>query len=104
MDYHSVFIQAIHSKTIISITFRSDEKGTITRRCIPFDYGVSRKYKDGLERYHLLDLDSPDEPHNLAILPERLIEIKLSDTNFNPGDYVSWQPAWIVKRDWGQYS
>jgi len=104
MDYHSIFIRAIHTKTIISITFRSNEKGVIERTCIPFDYGPSRRYKDGLNRYHFLDLDSPEGTHNLSILPEQLINIKLSDANFNPEDYVHWTPAWIVERDWGTCS
>lgn len=54
------FIEAINNKLILQITFDSKEKGIIKRTCIPFDFGPSRKYKDGLDRYHVLDLDSPD--------------------------------------------
>lgn len=104
MNLHSIFIHAIHSKTILNITVNSYEKGIIVRTCIPFDYGPSRRYKDGKDRYHLLDLDSPDGVHNLSILPEQLIDIKLSERNFHPEDYVHWTPAWIVKRDWGKCS
>jgi len=104
MNLHTIFIHAIHTKTILNITVNSKEKGIIKRTCIPFDYGPSRKYKDGKDRYYFLDLDSPDGKHNLSILPEQLINVELSHKNFNPEDYVHWTPAWIVNRNWGKCS
>lgn len=104
MDNHDLFIEAIHRMIIVKITVDSQEKGLITRRAIPYDYGPSRRYKDGADRYHFYDLDSPDGAHNISILPEQLIKIELTNENFEPGDYVNWKPNWIVKRDWGRYS
>jgi hypothetical protein len=99
-----LFLQAINQRRNVHVTVNTDQKGIIQRLCIPFDYGPSRKYKDGLDRYHFYDLDSPDGIHNLSILPEQLIEIKLTEVSFDPANYVTWKPNWIVKRDWGVYS
>jgi len=71
------------------------------RKCVPFDYGISRKYKDGEDRFHFYDLDSPDGKHNLSLLPEQIQNVNLLNENFDPADYVKWTPNWIVDRDWG---
>lgn len=105
MDFKDKFISAIHQKRKLEVTFDSNEKGVITRICIPFDFGPSRKYKDGLNRFHFYDLNSPDGKHNLSILPEQIVKILILDDTFNPGDYITWSPMnWFVKRDWGMYS
>jgi hypothetical protein len=98
------FIDAINKKKVVEIKFNSFEKGVIIRKCIPFDYGISRKYKDRRDRYHFYDLESPEGDHNLSILPEQLIEIEITEENFDPKDYVKWTPNWIIKRDWGIFS
>ncbi len=98
------FLEAINNKLILQITFDSKEKGIIKRTCVPFDFGPSRKYKDGLDRYHFLDLDSPDGKHNLSILPDQVINMTLTNNNFNPSDYISWTPNWHISRDWGEFS
>lgn len=102
--HHELFLQAINNKAILELCFDSIEKGKITRRCIPFDFGPSRRYKDGNDRYHFYDLDSPDGKHNLSILPFQINEIILLDETFEPGDYVKWTPAWHISRDWGAFS
>ena len=104
MEKHEIFLKAIADKKLVNIVVNTHEKGIIERKCIPYDYGPSRKYKDGLDRYHFYDLDSPEGNHNLSILPDQLVTISLSNTTFNPGDYVTWKPNWIIKREWGQYS
>lgn len=101
---HSIFIQAIHDRLIVTLCCDSYEKGHIVRKCVCFDYGPSRKYKDGLDRYHFFDLDSPDGKHNLSILPSQVISVTLTNENFEPSTYVTWTPNWFVKRDWGVYS
>jgi len=103
-EIYKLFLDAINEKKKVKIKVNSFEKGVIVRECVPFDYGASRKYKDGKERYHLYDLDSPEGEHNLSILPEQLIEIDILDKNFDPKDYVKWTPNWIFKRDWGEFS
>lgn len=101
---YEIFIEAINQKLIIQLIFDSKEKGIITRKCIPFDFGPSKKYKDGRERYHFYDLDSPDGKHNLSILPEQIVDITLTDQDFDPRDYITWTPNWYTSRDWDDFS
>lgn len=98
-------VQAINDKKLVMLKFNSNEKGVIERRCVPFDFGPSRKYKDGQSRYHFYDLDSPSSNHNLSILPSQIINIEVLNNSFDPKDYVTGKPVtWFLKRDWGQYS
>lgn len=101
---HEIFLQAINNKGLIQLCFNSYEKGSITRKCIPFDFGPSSRYKDGQDRYHFYDLDSPEGKHNLSILPSQITSIELLTDTFEPGDYIKWTPKWFIKRDWGIYS
>ena len=107
-EKHTIFLNAIHEKLIVNVTVDSHEKGTITRDCIPFDFGPwRRQLKENPERYHFYDLDSPDRKHNLSIEPYQLTSITLLKTTFNPADYVKWsikEKPWFVQRDWGIYS
>jgi hypothetical protein len=99
------FIKAIKEKRIISVKFNSQDKGEITRKCLPFDFGPwRRKINPNPDRYHLYDLDSPDGQHNLSILPDQIIEISLLDEYFDPANYINWTPSWFIIRDWGIYS
>lgn len=98
------FINAINNKRVLEVKFNSKEKGVIVRKCIPFDFATSKRYKDNIERYHFYDLDSPSGKHNLSILPEQIIEIKVLDETFNPSDYITWKTNWSISRDWGIYS
>jgi len=104
MNKHDVFLEAINHRKKVRVVVDSYEKGRIERVCIPFDFGPSRVYNDGTSRYHFYDLDSPDGPHNLSILPEQLSEIEILNESFEPGDYVTWRPSWFISRDWGVYS
>lgn len=104
MSFNDVMIDAIQRKKIVKLIFNSYEKGEIVRMCIPFDIGPSRRYKDGVDRFHFYDLDSPDGEHNLSILPGQIINIDILSEGFEPKDYVKWTPNWFIKRDWGIYS
>ena len=104
MERQQIFLRAIHEKCVVNVVINTAEKGIITRTCIPFDFGPSRKYRDGLDRYHFYDLDSPDGKHNLSVLTHQLIEISLSGQTFNPEDFVTWEPRWFTRRDWGAFS
>lgn len=99
-----IFLKAIYSKSILLVTFNSQEKGVITRKCVPFDFGPSKKFKDKSDRYHFYDLDSPDGKHNLSILDSQLISLEPMQDSFEPKDYIKWTPDWYIKRDWGDYS
>jgi hypothetical protein len=103
--HHELFVKAIHEKIVLTLIFDASEKGIITRKCIPYDFAVSRKYKDGLERYHLCDLDSPDGRHTLSILPHQIISLDLTAETFEPSHYITWSPTrWTIVRDWGVHS
>ena len=53
------FLQAIHEKRYLSVDFIAKEDGLLrNRKCVPFDYGESRKYKDNQDRFHFLDLNN----------------------------------------------
>lgn len=104
MSEHDDFLRAINEKKLVLIECNSYEKGYIQRKCVPFDYGPSRRYKDSSDRYHFYDLDSPDGSHNLSILPEQLLFLKILDEQFEPKDYINWVPNWFIPRDWGKYS
>lgn len=105
MAHHEKFLLALHEKKILNVEFKSKEKGVITRHCIPFDFGPSRRnLKVNPIRYHFYDLDSPDGSHTLSILPDQLVSIEVTETDFAPSDYVKWTPNWFIDRDWGSYS
>jgi len=101
-DYQK-FIEAIHQKKLVKAVVDTEEKGIIERKCVPFDYAVSNRYKDDRERFHFFDLDSPDGQHNLSILPEKLKSLEILDELFDPADYVNWTPNWTISREWGAY-
>ena len=100
------FLQAIREKRYLSVDFIANEDNLLrNRKCVPFDYGESRRYKDGKDRFHFLDLNSPNGKHNLSILPQQVKKVEILDEFFEPSEYVTWTPiTWIVKRDWGVYS
>ena len=105
MTYYNAFIQAIHEKKIINLRFDSYEKGIIERKCIPFDFGPSRRnLTPNPDRFHFYDLNSPDGKHNLSIIPEQIVQLEVLEEGFDPENYIKWTPNWFVKRDWGIYS
>ncbi|MFZ3053338.1 MAG: hypothetical protein WA099_08005 [Sulfuricurvum sp.] len=101
-----IFLRGIHEKRYLFVDFVAKEDGQLRKRkCVPFDYGESRKYRDGKDRFHFYDLDSPDGKHNLSLLPEQIQKLDVLNDVFNPADYVTWTPInWIVKRNWGDCS
>jgi hypothetical protein len=98
------FLKSINEKLIIKLTFNSVEKGVLVRRCIPFDLGPSRRFRDKSQRYHFLVLDGPQGRHNLSILPMQIVNIELTNVHFEPSKYIKWKPKWFIKRNWGVYS
>lgn len=99
------FIDAIHSKNKIRLTFHSKEdRQSLTRICAPMDYGPSTRANNKSDRYHSWDYDSDTAHHTLSLLPEQVISIEVLTATFDPAEFVTWQPNWIVQRDWGAYS
>lgn len=102
------FIIAIHHQLKVRLTFYSNEDGSVrTRTCAPFDYIVNGKFLDGRIRFHFWDYDSPDGNHNLILLLEQIIVLKIIEDHFEVSTIVPWdtkERGWIIPRDWGQYS
>lgn len=101
MKYLDIFLEAVHTKKLISVTFNSKEKGIITRKCVLFDFGPSKRDKVKIDKFHFWNIDSN---HNLPVLVEQIINMEILNEDFNPADYVKWTPNWHIKRDWGSNS
>ena len=107
-EIYEEFIQAIHNKRKIRLSYYAKKHGkVITRLCIPYDFGPSRRDKIKKDKYHFYDLEGSERPHPTPIFPEKIRGIKVLDETFDPKDYVKWdvkKSPWFVKRDWGEYS
>ena len=99
------FIQAIHDKKKVRVTFYSkDDRGYIVRKCAPMDYGPGRHPHKKNNRYHLWDYESDSGQHTLSLNPEQIKECEILDETFDPSELITWDTSWFVKRDWGIYS
>jgi hypothetical protein len=99
------FVQAIRDKQMIELQFYSKEdRTTLIRHCAPMDFGPSSRAHDKNDRYHMWDFDSDKKNHTLSLSPEQVVSMRLMDRSFDPASFVTWKTAWIVLRDWGQYS
>lgn len=102
MVNHSLFLQSIQDKIVLNIVYDSKEKGRITRKCAPLDYGPSQRKGKlyGTEKYHVFDLNSPDQPHPIAMEPDRIVSMSRSTETFNPKSFINWEVHWLVPRNW----
>ena len=99
------FVQAIHNKTKIRLTFFSKEdRSNLTRLCAPMDYGPSRRAHNKDDRFHLWDYESDKKNHSLSLRPEQIVNMEFTNESFEPSDFVVWETNWIVARDWGKFS
>lgn len=99
------FLDAIHAKRKIRLSFHSKEDGrTLVRTCAPMDFGPSRRAHDKSDRFHFWDYDSDTARHTLSLLPQQIVSIEVLSEEFDPADFVSWEPNWLVARDWGPYA
>ncbi len=97
-------MESINDKLIVRVTYVTNDKRVLTRKCIPFDIGPSTKFKDKSIRFHFLDLNGPRGAHNLPLLPDRVLNIELTGSQFEPSKYITWKPKWFLKRNWGKFS
>ena len=104
------FKSAIDRLLLVEVSFFSrDDNKVIKRKCVPLDYGPSRRAASTASRYHFIDLESDSLPryHVLSLLPEQVSSLKLLDENFKPADYITWdlkKSPWFLHRDWGKFS
>jgi hypothetical protein len=105
---HQVFVDALHARQKVLLTFYSSEDAAQLRRiCAPMDFGPSRRARNGLDRYHFWDYSSDMKPHALNLLPERIVQIEALEESFDPAEFVTWdlsRSPWFLPRDWGRYS
>lgn len=103
-----IFIEAIHSKQKVRLTFYSKEDGQeLIRTCAPMDYGPSRRAKNQSDRYHFWDYDSDTKRHTLSLLPQQVVSIEILSDNFEPAEFITWDVTkfpWFVQRNWGDFS
>ena len=109
--YQDQFIQAIHDRKKLNITFFSQEDNAIiTRKCAPFDYGTGTNIKDHEKRFWVWDYESDKSPHVLPLQSKNIKSMVTLDETFHPKDIVDneWynNPGfqWKIGRDWGEYS
>lgn len=99
------FIDAIHSKNKVRLIFHSKEDSRqLVRTCAPMDFGPSRRARDKADRFHFWDYDSDTGEHVLSLLQHQVTSIEVLALTFDPGEFVTWPPRWIITRDWGAYS
>lgn len=104
------FIKAIHSKNKIELHFFSTEDNqVIIRKCAPMDFGPSKRFKDGVDRYHAWDYnpDGGKKPHPIPLRPEQIKKFIVLSEQFDPSEFITWNTSaspWHVPRDWGQFS
>jgi hypothetical protein len=104
--FYSNFIQAIHDKRMIELSFRSKEDGgrILVRKCAPMDFGPSRRAREKNDRFHVWDYESDTANHVLSLSPEQVTSITVLNETFEPADFVMWKPDWLIRRNWGMYS
>lgn len=103
--FKEIFINAIHEKVKVKVTFFSKEdSGHLVRTCAPMDYGPSRKVKKKDDRYHMWDYDSDSGSHTLSLPVEQIKNIEILGETFNPAEFVTWRTNWSIARDWGKFS
>ena len=104
MNAHDVFVNAIHDKKNVMLTFFSDGDGcVIARKCAPYDYGVMKEKGDRITRYCLWDYQGKKKAHPLFKKASDIREIKATDETFEPSDFVKWNTSeipFMLSRDW----
>ncbi len=91
------FIQAMHDKHLVRITFYSEaDKQTFIRVCAPLDYGPGKV--DRSDHFHVWDYEAVPDGRILSLKPEQVRRVDILDEEFDPNDFM-----WFTARDWGQH-
>lgn len=103
---HQQFVAAINAKRRMELSFRSKEDGgaILKRICAPMDYGPGKRIRDRTPRYWLWDYTSDTKAHVLGLLDRQIIGMTVLPDVFDPAEFVTWTPDWVLERDWGPYS
>lgn len=98
--YKIDFIRAIQNKRKVCVTyFSKKEQKSITRICAPMDFGPSGKDPGKMDRYHMWDFKD-GRGHTVSLLPEQIEKMEFLEAPFEPEDFVTWSPDWIIARNW----
>ncbi|WP_449420512.1 hypothetical protein [Phormidium nigroviride] len=105
---HQTFVTGIHSQKKLRLTFFSkQDREQLIRMCAPMDFGLSRRAKDNLKRYHFWDYESDTKNHVLSLPPEQIIEMESTEEPFDPIEFITWdvkKSPWFLQRNWGVFS
>ena len=103
-----LFVQAIHDRKKVRITFDSKQEGAqITLNCAPLDFGPSRTAHEKNDRYHFWNYDGDTKPHVMVLNPVQMVSMVLLAERSNRSDVVTWstiKSPWSARRDWGRHS
>lgn len=102
MSFRDDFTKAVREKKLVEITAKTDDEGNIKRKCVPLEYGPGIRPRDGVDYFHLFDIDSPAGPHPLTLLPSQVLDLAVLTDTFDPGQYVRGKSGWYEKRDPGK--
>ena len=97
---NKIFMKSINDKLIVNLTFKTVKGNVVTRRCIPYNLGPHKRFKDKSQRYHFLVLKGPLYSHPVFLLPKQILKIKITDVHFNPVSYKAWKPNWFANTLW----
>ena len=97
---NKIFLESINGRLIVNLTFKTVSGNIVTRRCVPYNLGPHKRFKDKSHRYHLLVLKGRENSHPVFLLPKQILKIELTDVHFNPRSYIAWKPDWFVNTLW----
>jgi hypothetical protein len=97
---NSIFLKSINDRLIVNLTFRTVKGGVIRRRCIPYNLGPHKRFRDKSQRYHLLVLKGPEKSHPVFLLPKQILKIEITGVHFDPISYKAWKPNWFANTLW----
>ena len=108
INNHKEFVNAIHSKSKVYVTFFSKEDDrVIERMCAPMDYGPSKRrgqiIDGGKNKYQLWDYDSDTKQHVLPLKSQNIRSLDVVSEKFNPRndfDFDIDTVEWFIPRNW----
>ncbi|MBI5566088.1 MAG: hypothetical protein HY870_14425 [Chloroflexi bacterium] len=91
------FIQAIHEKHKVRVTFQLEgDRQPFSRVCAPLDFGPGKV--DHSDHLHVWADEGASGGQLLSLKPEQVRRVDILDDEFDPADFV-----WFLSRDWGQH-
>lgn len=80
---HEIFVRGIESKKRLRVTFFSDERREeLVRRCGPLYHSRPKAGSDDPGCYYLWDFDADEGYNFIALPPERIISMELTEETF----------------------